>query len=163
MFIISAHGQVVRIDLSEVKVVNTRQTKGVIIWRERSGDDSVVSIYCFRANDYSQDDPTRQNGTEPAGSALAEAEAVAAVADSQYDEEESELDEADMPDDVDEAELPVDSDEDDDDDGDEPETPHEWAGAAPVVGKQTIGGGALNRAPSRVVSPKVLRIEFQCS
>ncbi len=131
VFIISAQGQVVRIDLSEVKVVNTRQTKGVIIWRERSGDDSVVSIYCFRANDYSQDDPTRQNGTEPAGSALAEAEAVAAVADSQYDEEESELDEADMPDGVDEAELPVDSDEDDDDDGDEPETPTN--GQAPLL------------------------------
>ena len=131
VFIISAHGQVVRIDLSEVKVVNTRQTKGVIIWRERSGDDSVVSIYCFRANDYSQDDPTRQNGTEPAGSALAEAEAVAAVADSQYDEEESELDEADMPDGVDEAELPVDSDEDDDDDGDEPQT--HTNGQAPLL------------------------------
>ena len=119
VFIISAHGQVVRIDLSEVKVVNTRQTKGVIIWRERSGDDSVVSIYCFRANDYSQDDPTRQNGTAPEGSALAEAEAVAAVADSQYDEEESELDEADMPEEVDE------------DAGDEPETPTN--GQAPLL------------------------------
>ncbi len=119
VFIISAHGQVVRIDLSEVKVVNTRQTKGVIIWRERSGDDSVVSIYCFRANDYSQDDPTRQNGTELAGSALAEAEAVAAVADSQYDEEESELDEAELAEEVDE------------DAGDEPETPTN--GQAPLL------------------------------
>ncbi len=112
VFIISAQGQVVRIDLAEVKVVNTRQTKGVIIWRERSGDDSVVSIYCFRANDYSQEDPTRQNETAPAGSALAEAEAVAAVADSQYDDdEESELDQAELPDDSDEG------------DEDEPETP----------------------------------------
>ena len=131
VFIISAQGQVVRIDLSEVKVVNTRQTKGVIIWRERSGDDSVVSIYCFRANDYSQDDPTRQNDTEPAGSALAEAEAVAAVADSQYDEEESELDEAELPDEVDEAELPDEVDEDDDDDGDEPQT--HTNGQAPLL------------------------------
>ena len=133
VFIISAQGQVVRIDLSEVKVVNTRQTKGVIIWRERSGDDSVVSIYCFRANDYSQDDPTRQNDTEPAGSALAEAEAVAAVADSQYDEEESELDEAELPDEVDEAELSDDADEDDDDDddGDEPQT--HTNGQAPLL------------------------------
>ena len=130
VFIISAQGQVVRIDLSEVKVVNTRQTKGVIIWRERSGDDSVVSIYCFRANDYSQDDPTRQNDTEPAGSALAEAEAVAAVADSQYDEEESELDEAELPDEVDEAELSDDADEDDDD-GDEPQT--HTNGQAPLL------------------------------
>ncbi len=129
VFIISSQGQVVRINLSEVKVVNTRQTKGVIIWRERSGDDSVVSIYCFRANDYSQDDPTRQNGTEPAGSALAEAEAVAAVADSQYDEEESELDEAEMPDDAGEAELPDDA--DDDDDGDEPQA--HTNGQAPLL------------------------------
>lgn len=117
VFIISAQGQVVRIDLSEVKVVNTRQTKGVIIWRERGGDDSVVSIYCFRATDYSEDDPTRQNGETPSGSALEEAEAVAAVADSQYDEEESELDEAEMPDD---AVVDDDADEDDGDDGDEP-------------------------------------------
>ena len=131
VFIISSQGQVVRINLSEVKVVNTRQTKGVIIWRERSGDDSVVSIYCFRANDYSQDDPTRQNGTEPAGSALAEAEAVAAVADSQYDEEESELDEAEMPDDAGDAELPDDADEDDDDDGDEPQA--HTNGQAPLL------------------------------
>lgn len=112
VFIISAQGQVVRINLSEVKVVNTRQTKGVIIWRERSGDDSVVSIYCFRATDYSQEDPTRQDETAPAGSALAEAEAVAAVADSQYDDDdESELDQAELPDDADEG------------DNDEPETP----------------------------------------
>ena len=111
VFIISAQGQVVRINLSEVKVVNTRQTKGVIIWRERSGDDSVVSIYCFRATDYSQEDPTRQDETAPAGSALAEAEAVAAVADSQYDDDdESELDQAELPDDADEGD-------------DEPETP----------------------------------------
>ncbi len=122
VFIISAQGQVVRIDLAEVKVVNTRQTKGVIIWRERSGDDSVVSIYCFRANDYSQEDPTRQNGTEPAGSALAEAEAVAAVADSQYDDDEvSELDEAELPDDVDE----------DEGEDDEPGTPTN--GQAPLL------------------------------
>ena len=131
VFIISSQGQVVRINLSEVKVVNTRQTKGVIIWRERSGDDSVVSIYCFRANDYSQDDPTRQNGTEPAGSALAEAEAVAAVADSQYDEEESELDEAELADDAGDAELPDDADEDDDDDGDEPQA--HTNGQAPLL------------------------------
>ena len=105
VFIISAQGQVVRIDLSEVKVVNTRQTKGVIIWRERSADDTVVSIYCFRANDYSQDDPTRQNGADPvaetdtaadADSVLAQAEAVAAEADSQYDDEADAPDEADM-------------------------------------------------------------------
>ena len=112
VFIISAQGQVVRIDLAEVKVVNTRQTKGVIIWRERSGDDSVVSIYCFRANDYSQEDPTRQSETAPASSALAEAEAVAAVADSQYDDdEESEFDQAELPEDADEG------------DDDEPDTP----------------------------------------
>ena len=100
VFIISARGQVVRINLAAVKVVNTRQTKGVIIWRERGGDDSVVSISCFRATDYSQSDPTRTNGGDngngagsPAdvgtgvgiGSVLEQAEAVAAEADSQYD------------------------------------------------------------------------------
>ena len=89
VFIISARGQVVRINLAEVKVVNTRQTKGVIIWRERGGDDSVVSISCFRATDYSQSDPTRRNGDGNGGqpSALAQAEAIAAEADSQYDAE----------------------------------------------------------------------------
>ena len=113
VFIISANGQVVRINLAEVKVVNTRQTKGVIIWRERGGDDSVVSIYCFRANDYSREDPSRQN--EETGSALAQAEEVAAQADSQYENgDESEMGETDLPDDVD---------DDEDDGGDEPDTP----------------------------------------
>ncbi len=115
VFIISANGQVVRINLADVKVVNTRQTKGVIIWRERGGDDSVVSIYCFRANDYSREDPSRQN--EEAGSALAQAEEIAAQADSQYEgAEETETDEADLPDDVGD-------DEDDGDGDDEPDTP----------------------------------------
>ena len=81
VFIISARGQVVRIDLAEIKVVNTRQTKGVIVWRERGGDDSVVSIYCFRATDYSQEDPAVQDGA--ASTALEQAEEVAAQADSQ--------------------------------------------------------------------------------
>ena len=112
VFIISANGQVVRINLAEVKVVNTRQTKGVIIWRERGGDDSVVSIYCFRANDYSREDPSRQN--EEAGSALAQAEEIAAQADSQYEDGDgSEMGETDLPDEV----------GDDDDGGDEPDTP----------------------------------------
>ena len=97
VFIISARGQVVRINLAEIKVVNTRQTKGVIIWRERGGDDSVVSIYCFRATDYSQDDPALQDGA--AGTALAQAEEVAAQADSQYEEGEDEDVDEDTPDD----------------------------------------------------------------
>ena len=88
VFIISARGQVVRIDLAAVKVVNTRQTKGVIIWRERGGDDSVVSIACFRANDYSQGDPTRQNGN--AGSVLEQAEEIAAEAYNLYDADDPE-------------------------------------------------------------------------
>ncbi len=109
VFIISARGQVVRIDLAEIKVVNTRQTKGVIVWRERGGDDSVVSIYCFRATDYSQDDPALQDGA--AGTALAQAEEVAAQADSQYEGADDEDIGDDMPDDDVEA-------EDDDDDPD---------------------------------------------
>ncbi|MDE2787022.1 MAG: DNA gyrase subunit A [Chloroflexota bacterium] len=110
VFIISARGQVVRIDLAEIKVVNTRQTKGVIVWRERGGDDSVVSIYCFRATDYSQDDPAVQDGAS--STALEQAEEVAAQADSQYEDEddEDEVTSEDMPDD------------DIDDDDDDPDT-----------------------------------------
>ena len=133
VFIISAQGQVVRIDLAEVKVVNTRQTKGVIIWRERSADDTVVSIYCFRANDYSQEDPTRQNGAAPADEAdaaadtdsiLAQAEAVAAEADSQYDDEAD-----DAPDEADVTNA-ADTDADDEDD-DTPDAPAN--GQAPLL------------------------------
>ena len=110
VFIISARGQVVRIDLAEIKVVNTRQTKGVIIWRERGGDDSVVSIYCFRATDYSLDDPALQNDT--GGTVLEQAEEVAAQADSQYDSADDENVPEDMPDD----------DIEEDDDDDDPDT-----------------------------------------
>ena len=93
VFIISARGQVVRINLAEVKVTNTRQTRGVIIWRERGGDDSVVSIACFRATDYSQSDPTRTNGH--AATVLEQAEEIAAEADEQYDGDVAEVDGAD--------------------------------------------------------------------
>ena len=108
VFIISARGQVVRIDLAEIKVVNTRQTKGVIVWRERGGDDSVVSIYCFRATDYSQGDPAVQDGA--ASTALEQAEEVAAQADSQYeyDDDEDAVKSEDTP-----------NDDIDDDDGDD--------------------------------------------
>ena len=112
VFIISARGQVVRIDLAEIKVVNTRQTKGVIVWRERGGDDSVVSIYCFRATDYSQDDPAVQDGA--ANTALEQAEEVAAQADSQYEGEDSE-DEMTVED-------ALEDDIDDDDGDDDPDT-----------------------------------------
>ncbi len=113
VFIISARGQVVRIDLAEIKVVNTRQTKGVIIWRERGGDDSVVSIYCFRATDYSQDDPALQDGAT--STVLEQAEEVAAHADSQYEDADDEV----IGDDADDL---TDDDTDDDDDGDDPDT-----------------------------------------
>ena len=106
VFIISARGQVVRIDLAEIKVVNTRQTKGVIIWRERGGDDSVVSIYCFRATDYSQDDPAVQDGE--ASTVLEQAEEVAAQAESQYEEADDDVDD----------DIPNDDIDDDDDDAD---------------------------------------------
>ena len=109
VFIISARGQVVRIDLAEIKVVNTRQTKGVIVWRERGGDDSVVSIYCFRATDYSQEDPAVQDGAS--GTALEQAEEVAAQADSQYEYDDAgdEVTGKETPDDI-----IVDDDDDDD-------------------------------------------------
>ncbi len=109
VFIISARGQVVRIDLAEIKVVNTRQTKGVIVWRERGGDDSVVSIYCFRATDYSQEDPAVQDGA--ASTALEQAEEVAAQADSQYEDD-------DAGDEVTAKDTPDDDIDDDDDDAD---------------------------------------------
>ena len=112
VFIISARGQVVRIDLAEIKVVNTRQTKGVIIWRERGGDDSVVSIYCFRATDYSQDDPALQDG---ANTALEQAEEVAAQADSQYEDADDDDIDAEIEDDE------IDADDDDDDGDDDPD------------------------------------------
>ena len=113
VFIISARGQVVRIDLAEIKVVNTRQTKGVIIWRERGGDDSVVSIYCFRATDYSRDDPALQDGA--ASTALEQAEEVAAQADSQYEDADDEV--------IGEnADDTADDDIDDEDDDDDPDT-----------------------------------------
>ena len=118
VFIISARGQVVRIDLAEIKVVNTRQTKGVIVWRERGGDDSVVSIYCFRATDYSQEDPAVQDGE--ASTVLEQAEEVAAQADSQYEE----ADDEDGGDDILDGDV-VDSsssDDDIDDDDDDPDT-----------------------------------------
>ena len=121
VFIISARGQVVRIDLAEIKVVNTRQTKGVIIWRERGGDDSVVSIYCFRATDYSQDDPALQDGAT--STVLEQAEEVAAQADSQYEDADDDV----IGDDADDT-----ADDDiDDDDGDDPD-PH-VNGQAPLL------------------------------
>ena len=114
VFIISAQGQVERIDLAGkdgVKITDGRLTKGVNLWKEteRVGDDSVVSISCFRATDYSQDDPALQDGA--AGTALAQAEEVAAQADSQYEGADDEDIGDDMPDDDVEA-------EDDDDDPD---------------------------------------------
>ena len=112
VFIISARGQVVRIDLAEIKVVNTRQTKGVIIWRERGGDDSVVSIYCFRATDYSQDDPALQEGAT--NIALEQAEEVAAQADRQYEDADDEV----IGENADDA---ADDDIDDEDDDDDPD------------------------------------------
>ena len=57
VFIISTDGQLVRINLNDVKVVNQRQSKGVIIWRQRSANDTIASITCFR--------PTRATETEP--------------------------------------------------------------------------------------------------
>ena len=71
VFIISSNGQLVRIELNDVKVVNQRQSKGVIIWRQRSAKDTVASISCFR--------PTNHQATgAPAVSATPPAEQTAA-------------------------------------------------------------------------------------
>ena len=51
VFIISEQGQVTRINLTDIKVMNTRTTRGVIVWRERSADDRVVSMACFKGED----------------------------------------------------------------------------------------------------------------
>ncbi len=109
VFIISARAQVIRISLSEVGIRDGRRTKGVNLMTEteRVGDDSVVSIACFRATDYSQEDPALQEAA--AGTALAQAEEVAAQADSQYEGAENEDIGDDMPDDD------VDAEDDDDD------------------------------------------------
>ena len=48
MFIISAKGQISRINLSEVRIVNTRYTKGVIAWRQGQPDDQITAITCFK-------------------------------------------------------------------------------------------------------------------
>ncbi len=53
IFIISAKAQVVRINLEDVRVTNSRYTKGVIVWRDREVDDYVASVACFQENDYS--------------------------------------------------------------------------------------------------------------
>ncbi len=120
VFIISARAQVIRISLSEVGIRDGRRTKGVNLMTEteRVGDDSVVSIACFRATDYSQDDPALQDGA--AGTALAQAEEVAAQADSQYE-------------DADDEEIGDDAadDDSDDDDGDDPD--HHVNGQAPLL------------------------------
>ncbi len=53
VFIISAKAQVVRINLEDVKVTNSRYTQGVIVWRDREEDDYVASVACFQENDHS--------------------------------------------------------------------------------------------------------------
>ncbi len=53
VFIISAKAQVVRINLEDVRVTNSRYTQGVIVWRDREADDYVASVACFTENDYS--------------------------------------------------------------------------------------------------------------
>ncbi len=91
LFIISSRAQVIRMDLTQVRKNKDPNTRGPRLWEEteRTGDDSVVSIACFRANDYSQDDPTRTNGH--AADVLEQATEIAAEADSQYDAEEPDV------------------------------------------------------------------------
>ena len=64
VFIISAKAQVVRINLEDVKVTNSRQAKGVIVWRDREPDDYVASVACFQVNDYVEADKLT-NGASP--------------------------------------------------------------------------------------------------
>ncbi len=46
IFLISAQGQVIRINLEDVRIMG-RNTQGVIIWRDRGPDDYVVSLACL--------------------------------------------------------------------------------------------------------------------
>ena len=65
VLIISAKAQVVRINLQDVKVTNSRHTQGVIIWRDREPDDHVVSVACFQEHDYA----STNNGSATAADA----------------------------------------------------------------------------------------------
>ena len=62
VFIISDQGQMSRIDLSDIKVTNTRHTRGVVVWRERLPGDRVASIACFKGEENEPED----DGTEVA-------------------------------------------------------------------------------------------------
>ena len=46
IFLISAQGQVIRINLEDVRIMG-RNTQGVIIWRDRDPEDYVVSLACL--------------------------------------------------------------------------------------------------------------------
>ncbi|MDE2778592.1 MAG: DNA gyrase subunit A [Chloroflexota bacterium] len=85
VFIISAKAQVVRINLEDVKVTNSRYTQGVIVWRDREPDDYVASVACFTENDYS----TGGAGAENATAAQPEAAAPTEPAMEESDEVEA--------------------------------------------------------------------------
>ena len=74
VFIISAKAQVVRINLEDVRVTNSRYTQGVIVWRDREADDYVASVACFTENDYSTGGSGASDDTAPS---TASAEPVA--------------------------------------------------------------------------------------
>ena len=71
VFIISAKAQVVRINLEDVRVTNSRYTQGVIVWRDREADDYVASVACFTENDYSTSgsDSAAGDASQPSASA----------------------------------------------------------------------------------------------
>ena len=82
VFIISAKAQVVRINLEDVRVTNSRYTQGVIVWRDREADDYVASVACFTENDYS----TGGSGSESEGTSQPTASAEPAASDDSWDE-----------------------------------------------------------------------------
>ena len=82
VFIISAKAQVVRINLEDVKVTNSRYTQGVIVWRDREPDDYVASVACFTETDYST------GGNAESSSAPVQAEAVVEASQDPVAEEE---------------------------------------------------------------------------
>ena len=82
VFIISEQGQVVRVNLSEVRIINTRRTRGVIVWRERKENDTVASIACLHDQTGGDHRPEKDGtGAQEYSRVLREAEATAQAAE----------------------------------------------------------------------------------
>ena len=93
VFIISAKAQVVRINLEDVRVTNSRYTQGVIVWRDREPDDYVASVACFMESDYSTPATADAATSSNESSGTAEASPVSPGAEADDIEEVREVEE----------------------------------------------------------------------